>query len=243
MTNFPYKHVHLVGIKGVAMTALAQLLGDYGVAITGSDVAADFVTQDILATLNLPVQSSFLEALPEKTECVIYTAAHQAVNNPQVQLALATGLATFSHAEALAIFFNQKQGVAVCGVGGKATPSAMITWILSQVGQQPSFAVGVGDIIGLHKTGFWSNDSTFFVAEADEYATDPAAVQAGEPLIPRFSFLEPQVTVCTNVSYDHPDVYRDFEQTKTVFNTFFKHIKSGGSLVYNSQNKTDLQLP
>ena len=235
MTNFPYKHVHLVGIKGVAMTALAQLLGDYGVAITGSDVAADFVTQDILATLNLPVQSSFLEALPEKTECVIYTAAHQAVNNPQVQLALATGLATFSHAEALAIFFNQKQGIAVCGVGGKSTTAAMITWILERLGQQPSYAIGVGSIVGLTQTGKFSSTGKTFIAEADEYVTNPTEPDP-KLRVARFSYLRPSVIVCTNILHDHPDVYPEEADTLAIFNQFFKQLTTPGTLIINSRS-------
>jgi len=232
-----YSTFHLVGIKGVAMTALAQCLVDAGKKVTGSDVKPDFVTKKVLAKLELDLQLDFDSALPAETECVIYTAAHGGITNPQVKAALAQQLPILSHAEALAELFNDKQGVAVCGVGGKSTISAMITWILEHAGAKPSFAVGVGNIPGLEKTGFWSAASQYFVAEADEYAMQPPTGAADWQLIPRFSFLKPFVTVCSNLKYDHPDVYQDFTQTQAVFKQFFLQLKNDGTLIINSDDE------
>ena len=235
MKNFSYQHAHLVGIKGVAMTALAQLLQDYGVAITGSDVAEDFVTKTALSKLAVQIQTSFSESLPEKTDCVIYTAAHQAIHNPQVQAAVAAGLPILSHAEALAVFFNEKHGVAVCGVGGKSTTAAMITWILVQLKQDPSYAVGVGAILGMEHTGRYAKTGSTFVAEADEYVTDPTEPEP-QKRVARFSYLRPNITVCTNILHDHPDVYAEEADTKAVFNQFFAQITNPGTLIINSQS-------
>lgn len=236
MNILEYRSFYLVGIKGVALTALAQCLVDAGVQVQGSDVAEEFVTQPQLDRLGIKVDIGFDHPIPSDVECVIYTAAHQSQDNQQVRQAQERGLVVVSHAEALASLFNQKQGVAVCGVGGKSTTSAMISWILSKTNRQPSFAVGVGDIIGLGKTGQWIDGDGVFVAEADEYVTDPAAAQRGEPITPRFSFLHPRVTVCTNLQFDHPDVYRDFEHTQQVFGDFFRQIKPDGALIVNGQD-------
>ncbi len=235
MTHFPYTQVHLVGIKGVAMTALAQLLQDCGIKITGSDVADDFVTKEALSKLQLLIQTSFLESLPLETECVIYTAAHQSQNNPQVKAAVTAGIPTLSHAEALGIFFDAKKGVAVCGVGGKSTTTAMIVWILDKLNKQPSFAVGVGKIIGLPNTGRFDASGETFIAEADEYVTDPTQ---NDPKLrlPRFSYLHPSITVCTNILHDHPDVYAEEADTRAAFNTFFGQMKQPSTLIINSES-------
>jgi UDP-N-acetylmuramate--alanine ligase len=238
-----FHNFYLVGIKGVAMTSLAQCLVDAGKTVKGCDVPDEFVTQKILDTLNLSVDEGFACELPNDADCVVYTSAHQADLNPQVQKAREKGVAVFSQAEALASLFNQKKGIAVCGVGGKTTTSAMITWILSKIGQDPSFSVGVGNIPGLSKTGRWNPQSEFFVAEADEYVINPAARANGEAITPRFSFLQPFITVCTNLEFDHPDVYDSFEHTKQVFFKFFTQIKYGGALIYNSDDISTAGMP
>lgn len=236
MKFFEYKNFYLVGIKGVAMTSLAQLLIDAGKQITGSDVSEDFVTKKILSSLNVKIDTTFDAAHLEASECVIYTAAHQGKFNPQVTAAREKNIPIFSHAEALAQFFNQKKGIAVCGVGGKSTISAMITWIMEKNNSTPSFSVGVGQIIGMQETGRWNNNAEYFVAEADEYVTDPAAVAQGETPIARFSYLHPYLTVCTHIQYDHPDVYASEAETIATYQKFFNQIDQNGVLLLNEQD-------
>lgn len=232
---------YLIGIKGVAMTALAQCLLDAGKKVRGSDVEESFVTQAILDKLDLKIDIGFEAEIPSDCDCVVYTAAHQAQANPQVIQAKEKDILTIPHAVALAELFNAKKGIAVCGVGGKSTTSAMIAWIMEHESQEKpnsdiSFAVGVGNIPGLNKTGQWKSTSQYFVAEADEYVIDPSAASRGEKITPRFSFLLPAITVCTNLQFDHPDVYRDFEHTKEVYGSFFAGIQEGGVLIINSDN-------
>jgi UDP-N-acetylmuramate--alanine ligase len=118
-------------------------------------------------------------------------------------------------------------------VGGKSTVTAMITWILEKSGHSPSFSVGVGGIVGMKRTGVWNPQSQFFIAEADEYVTDPAAVAQGEKAIPRFSYLKPFITVCTHIKYDHPDVYASEQDTVNAYQQFFSQISSDGILILN----------
>lgn len=242
MSFFNLNNFYLVGIKGVAMTSIAQCLIDLGKKVKGSDVKEDFVTQQILDDLKLTIDDNFKINLPENTDCVIYTAAHDGVDNPQVQQALQRNIPTYSQAEALGFFFNQKHGIAVCGVGGKSTISAMIVWIMEKTGLRTSYSVGVGNIPGLNKTGQWLENSKYFVAEADEYVIDPAAPQKGKKIIPRFSFLKPRVIVCPNLKFDHPDVYRDFDHTKQVFSQFFNQLNGDGQLIINSDSLELLSL-
>lgn len=233
MNLMDYTHYYLVGIKGVAMTSLAQVLLDAGKVVYGSDTDEDFVTKKILSKLSVKIDTDFTAALPPEINCIVYTAAHKGQFNPQVQAARTAGIPTFSQAEAIAAFFNAKKGIAVCGVGGKSTTSAMITWILEKTGHAPSFSVGVGKIIGMERTGKWDAQSEYFVAEADEYVTDPSAPSRGEPITPRFSYLHPHITVCTNYKYDHPDVYKKSEDTHNAFQNFFNQIDTTGTLILN----------
>lgn len=243
MTNLDqFQNFYLMGIKGVAMTSLAQILLDAGKKVGGCDLAEEFVTQDLLNEIKVKIDLGFNHSLPKKTDCLIYTAAHEGPENPLVLQAIKVGIPTFSQAEALAYFFNQKQGIAVCGVGGKTTVSAMIAWILEKNNQQPSFSVGVGKIAGLERTGQWSANSKYFVAEADEYVINPNAIQNGEEIIPRFSFLKPYISVCTNLEYDHPDVYTSLEHTQEVFGEFLTQTQKDGFLIINHDNPTLTQV-
>lgn len=233
-----YHNFYLVGIKGVAMTSMAQLLIDAGKNVMGSDVAKNFVTQDILDRLPITIDEGFKNALPTQIDCVIYTSAHQAQNNPQVQAAIKKNIPVFSQAEAAASLFNQQNGIAVCGVGGKSTVSAMISWVLHDLKHDFSFSVGVGNIPGINKTGQWSPTANSFVMEACEYVINP---QAKFNATPRFSFLKPHLVICTNLRFDHPDVYKDFNQTKKTFNHFFRQLQPGGKLILNYQDLPHLE--
>jgi UDP-N-acetylmuramate--alanine ligase len=242
MNILDYNNFYLVGIKGVAMTSLAQCLVDAGKKVAGSDLAEEFVTQEILNSLPIAIDVGFSTQIPAEIGCVIYTAAHQSQQNPQVIQAKEKGLPVFPQAEAVASLFNQKKGIAVCGVGGKSTTSAMIAWIIEKTGKTASYSIGVGNIPGLNKTGQWISSSEYFVAEADEYVIDPSAPSRNEKITPRFSFLFPTITVCTNLEFDHPDVYRDFKHTQEVYAEFFSQIHQNGALIVNGDNKELLHL-
>ncbi len=213
------------------MTSMAQLLNDAQKIVRGSDVEEKFVTQEILDQIQVEIDTDFTTSIPDDTDCVIYTAAHQAQNNPQVLQAQEKNIPIISQAEAVASLFNQQAGIAVCGVGGKSTVSAMITWVLNDLRQDFSFSVGVGNIPGVNKTGQWSPTAKHFVIEADEYVIDPLVTK--DNITPRFSFLKPQLTICTNLKFDHPDVYKDFEHTKKIYNDFFKQVKNNGQIIIN----------
>ena len=236
---------YLVGIKGVAMTALAACLVDAGKTVRGSDVAEDFPTKESLKKLHLPVDIGFDAPLPKETQVVIFSGANGGSQNPQVLAAKKAGLPTFTHAQALSFFFNLQQGVAVCGVGGKSTISAMLAFVTQKLAPQ-SYAVGVGEILGMKQIGQFLPASDFFIAEADEYVADPIAAQAaiakGEPITPRFSYLQPKITVCSNLHFDHPDVYRNLDHTKQVYLDFFRQIRPQGTLVYNGDDVNLVEL-
>ncbi len=236
MAILDYKHFYFVGIKGVAMTALAQCLLDAQKKVTGADVALDFVSKEILKDRQVKIDHGF-EKLSDEVDCLIYSAAHSGPQNPLVIKAKERGIPCFSQAKALGELSNKKKTVAVCGVGGKSTISAMIVWVLEKLKKDVSYTVGVGDILGLNKTGRWSESSEYFVTEADEYVTDPESARNGKSFTPRFAYLNPSITVCSRLAFDHPDVYRDFSHTKQVFTSFFKQISDDGTFIYNATDE------
>lgn len=232
------KHVHFVGIKGVAQTALALCLSDAGIEITGSDVEEEFVTEPVLRSRSFKIFASFSpEHITDQIDLVVYTGAHQGENNAEVVAAKKKGITCFSHAEALGQLVMGKRLISVCGTGGKSTTSAMAAWILEKAGLRPSFAVGVGNIPNFGVPGRYVPDSDWFVAEADEYAVDPTG-----DLRPRFIFQHPEVIICTNLKYDHPDVYLNFDKTKEVFLDFFNSLPDTGLLVINGDDEDLISL-
>lgn len=231
-------NVHLVGIKGVAMTALALIYQDRGDLVTGSDVAEDFVTKQVLNSRKI---KPFLGFSPKNVgasvDCVVYTGAHGGENNVEVRAAIERGIPVLSHAKALGDVMEGKTGISVCGTGGKTTTSAMIAWILEKAKHKPSYAVGVGSIQNLGVPGRFVKDSNEFVAEADEYAVDPHS-----DLRPRFIYQKPSIIVCTNLRYDHPDIYPSFDKTKEVFINFFNTLPDDGALIISGDDEVLVSL-
>ncbi|MGB9706668.1 MAG: UDP-N-acetylmuramate--L-alanine ligase [Microgenomates group bacterium] len=229
------KHVHFTGIKGVGMTALACCLQDLGIKISGSDIEEIFVTDKVLKQRKIPWKVGFSEKnLTPKPDLVITTGAHGGLTNPEVVAATEMKIPVLTHAQALGKMMEGKEGISVCGVGGKTTTASMIATVLEKAGRKPSYAIGVGEIFPLGAPGKYSNGLEF-VAEADEYANSP-----GTDNRPRFSFQNPKIIVVTNIEYDHPDVYRDLNHTKEVFSDFFKKIPKDGLLVACADNKNTL---
>lgn len=221
--------VYFVGIKGVGMTALAVLLQNAGVEVAGADVAESFVTDEILSSRRIPIDE-FGARLPADVECVVYSGAHKGKNNPLVQEALEKEIPCLTLAEAAGVVSQKKETIAVCGVGGKSTTSALLAWMLETAGWKPSYAVGVGTIPNLGSSARWQ-DGSHFVVEADEYVADPQV--AKEELTPRFLYLSPAHATCTSLEYDHPDVYSSYEETVRAFRALFRKIPVGGKLVIN----------
>jgi UDP-N-acetylmuramate--alanine ligase len=229
--------VHFTGIKGVGMTALACCLQDMGIKITGSDVEETFVTDKVLEKRKIRWKIGFSEKnLIPKPDLLITTGAHGGLNNPEVVAAKNLGIPVLTHAQALGEVMKGKEGISVCGVGGKTTTSSMIATVLDKGGRKPSYAIGVGEIKPLGFPGRYALGGEF-VAEADEYVNSP-----GVDNRPRFIFQDPKIIVVTNIEYDHPDAYPDFEATKNAFRSFFQKIPSDGLLLACADNKNTMEV-
>jgi len=214
------KRIHFVGIKGVAQAALAVWYKEAGYAVTGSDVADIFPTDEVLAKAKISV----LDFNPKNItnihpELVIYTGAHGGRDNDEVVEALAQKISVIPHGKALGEVMQGKKQISVAGSHGKTTTTAMIACILSHAGFDPSWAIGCGEIRGLGLPGHFGRGN-IFIAEADEYVTDP-----GHDLTPRFLWQHPDILVVTNIDWDHPDVYASLAEVKAAFSSFEHQAK------------------
>jgi len=231
------KSIYFVGIKGVAMTALAILVKEIGISVTGSDIAEEFPTDATLKRFNIKYFIGFDPIhIKYKPDLVIYTGAHQGRKNIEVQTSIKIGIPILSHGEALGFFMKEKFQICVAGSHGKTTTSAMIAFSLIQLNEDPSFAIGCGEILGLHTSGHFGK-SKYFVAEADEYITDPTGDRT-----PRFLWQTPQILVITNIDFDHPDAYKDITQVQEAFIHLTKKVTQGGHIIINLDDHASQEI-
>ena len=225
------KSIYFVGIKGVAMASLAIVAKEMGKEVRGSDVEEEFPTDATLHRFKIAHVKNFSpEHITDDIELVIYTGAHQGVNNIEVQTAIKKGIPVLPHGKALGLFMQGKKGISVAGSHGKTTTSAMIAHCLFKLGQDPSFAIGCGAINSL-KTPAHAGSGEYFVAEADEYVTDPTS-----DVTPRFMWQKPQILVITNIDYDHPDVYRNLKAVEDAFAKFTQQVLKEGLVILNDDD-------
>ena len=232
------KRWYFVGIKGVAMTALALYGRGAGKSVCGSDVAEIFPTQEQLDGAGITVYNGFspdhiTQASPD---AVIYTGAHGGRDNGEVQKALALSLPVFAHGQALGLVMAGKRQVAVGGSHGKTTTGAMIATILTACGRDPSYAVGCGAITNLGPAGHFGRGD-IFVAEADEYVTDP-----GHDSKARFLWQKPEIFVVTNIDFDHPDVYATLAHVQQAFVALQAQQAGIALTVVNADDRASLVL-
>jgi|SRR3989344_2875005 len=201
MADFYAKKIHMVGIKGVGMTALCELLLNLGARVSGSDVEEEFHTDQVLKRLGIkPLNFSPQNITPEMN-FVIYSSAYPE-NHPERAEAQKLGISQLSYAEALASVFNGKKGIMVAGSHGKTTTTAILGQIMIAAGLDPTVIVG-GTVIAWD-SNFRAGKSEWMLVEGDEYQN-------------KFLNFKPSYLIITNVDYDHPDTFPDKESYREAF--------------------------
>src|SRR3989338_3855010 len=227
-----YNNVYITGIKGVAMANLAVILKKTGKTVNGCDTEEEFITDTLLKSNNISWQTGFDGSLPEKTDLVVYSEAHLGTHNPKVLEEKKKGVKIMHQAELLgAIMKEYRTSIAVCGCHGKTTTSSLLTYVLLTLGAAPSYLVGAPTFNGYNGGDHLGKE--YFVVEADEYGINPPANKT-----PKFHFLKPSYILCTNIDYDHPDVYTDLSHVKAEFLKFF----NGRKLILSSDDENTVQL-
>lgn len=216
----PGKRAHLVGVGGVSMAPLAEVLKGKGVEITGSDLH-ESVTVTHLRSLGIPVTIGHLPECVEGAGCVIRTAAvHD--DNPEIAAALAAGIPVFERAQAWgAIMRHYKNALCVAGTHGKTTTTSMCTHIFLAAGRDPS--VMIGGTLPILGAGHRVGHGDLIIAESCEYCNS-------------FLSFAPTVAVILNVEEDHLDFFKDLEDIKRSFRRFAELVPSNGSVIVNQDN-------
>lgn len=209
------KHVHFIGIGGYGMSAIARVLLDQGVKVTGSDVAMNKLAENLVKR-GAVVHIGHDAAQVGEPDVVVYSSSI-AMDNVELLAAKEKGIPVLHRSQMLARLLNDKKGIAVAGAHGKTTTSSMIAQTLEICGVDPSFIIG-GEVVGLGSNAK-AGKSDFVVAEADE--SDG-------------TFLEyyPEVAVVTNIEPDHLENYDgQFDNLKRAYRQFLSQVKPGGLAV------------
>ncbi|MFH0749722.1 MAG: Mur ligase family protein, partial [Candidatus Gottesmanbacteria bacterium] len=233
------RRIHFVGITGVAMTALAIYVKERGIQVSGSDVNGVFPTHKTLKKAGISIQEGFSPDHVRRTsapDVVIFTGAHGGKENVEVQAARDFHIPVMSHGEALGFFMKSYEQISIAGSHGKTTTSAMLATIFSVANIDPSYAIGCGDILGVGLPGHCGK-GTMFIAEADEYITDPY-----HDAKPRFLWQNPDILVVTNIDFDHPDAYASLSAVKDAFLMLQKQQQGKQITIINADDPESVGL-
>jgi len=209
------KQIHFVGIGGIGMSGIAELLLHLGYRVSGSDLHGSAITEN-LARLGGVIHVGHQGAWVTGAD-VVGTSSAIAADNPEALAARAAGIPVIKRAEMLAELMRLKKfGIAIAGSHGKTTTTSMVSWMMSRAGLDPTIVVGgkVDSLGGNAKLG----EGEFLVAEADE--SDGS-----------FLKLSPALEVVTNIDREHLDYYRDIEHIKSVFLEFIDRIPFYGAVI------------
>jgi len=207
------KHAHLIGIGGIGMSGIAQLLLRRGIKVSGSDLKESKITEE-LKGLGADI---FLghDALNIKgADLVVYSSAIKD-DNPEMRQARMQGIALIKRAQALASLMRDEDEfvITVTGSHGKTTTASLISYLLLEAGLYPTIAVG--GILRNIDTNAYLGNGKFFVAEADE--SDGS-----------FLYYRPTYSVITNIDYEHLDYYKEFNNAMKAFKEFLTKTKEKG---------------
>lgn len=223
-------HAHILGIGGVAMSAVAVLLREKGYTISGTDEAVYPPVSDYLEAQDLVYTSGYAaENIPAQTDLVVIGKnAKLTKDNPEVAAAYAQGLTIKSYPEVLADIAHDLQQVVVCGSFGKSTCTALATFILQHAGKHPSYMIGAWPV-GMDQTSHLDKGA-MFVMEGDEYPT------SNFDNAPKFKHYAPNHILMTSATHDHVNVYPTVESYHKPFIDLLTTKQRAGVVVYCADN-------
>ena len=211
--NLP-ERVHLVGIGGAHMSAIAQILHAWGRQVSGSDQRSSALT-DKLASLGVQVSIGHAaEHVGDAQLVVITSAAHD--DNPEIAEARRRGIPVIKRAEMVARLMDGRYSIAVAGTHGKTTTSGLIAHMLVEAQLSPTYLIG-GEVRSLG-TNAAAGEGRYIVVEADEY--DRA-----------FLSYAPDVAVVLNIEPDHLDIYGTVEDMAGAFEQFMASAPADGHVI------------
>jgi UDP-N-acetylmuramate--alanine ligase len=208
------QHVHFIGIGGIGMSGIAEVLLNLGYRVTGSDMRSTAITDRLERCGATIYRRHVAENVKDAHVVVISSAVRR--DNPEIQEAERSKIPVIARAEMLAELARLKYSIAVAGTHGKTTTTSMIATILDRAGLDPT--VVVGGILNTIGSNARLGKGDFIVLEADE--SDRS-----------FLLLSPTIAVVTNIEADHLDQYRDLEDIQAAFLSFINKVPFYGAAI------------
>ena len=211
-------HVHMIGIGGISMSGLAEILLHRHFQVSGSDMHRSALTDHLKANGASIMIGQTADNISDNIDLVVYTAAiHE--DNPEFAEVKRRGIPVMSRAELLGqIMANFQRSIAVSGTHGKTTTTSMLTHILLQAGMDPT--ISIGGMLDRIKGNIRVGGSDLFLTEACEYTNS-------------FLSLHPLFSIILNVEEDHLDFFKDLEEIKHSFRTFASQTAEDGLIIIN----------
>ncbi len=216
-THQKERHIHLIGIGGIGVSGLAEMMLSRGYTVSGSDMRASAITRR-LEQKGARIFLGHAAEQVENADLVVYTAAVRD-DNPELAQARIDGIPAVNRAEMLGMLMQEySKSLAIAGTHGKTTTTSMISVIFEKGGLDPTMLIGgdIREIQGNAKAG----KTPYLVAEACEYKDS-------------FLSFHPYGAIILNIEEDHLDYFRDLAHILDSFSRFTAQISEGGFMIYN----------
>jgi UDP-N-acetylmuramate--alanine ligase len=210
----PGQRIHVVGVGGFGMSAIARVLLQQGYTVSGSDLRANDFTR-ALAALGVTISEGHRAEHVAGADVVVATSAAKD-DNPEIAAARALGIPVLRRRDLLGELMAGRVGIAVAGTHGKTTTTALMVHVLIEAGRDPTYIVG--GVMANTGTNAGVGRGPDFVIEADEYDR-------------MFLGLRPQIAIVTSVEHDHPDCFPALSDVRAAFEAFVARLPEGGLLV------------
>jgi len=209
------KNIHFVGIGGIGMSGIAEILLNQGFKVTGSDLAKSEVTKH-LENLGVVIYEGHSPENLKEADVLVYSSAVN-LENPEVKEAISRKIPVIKRSEMLAECMRMKYGIGIAGTHGKTTTTSMVGLVLTEAGIDPTIIVG-GKLSGLGGTNARLGKSEYIVVEADEFDRT-------------FLKLTPVIAALTTLEKEHLDTYKDLDDIKQAFIEFANKVPFFGFVV------------
>ena len=214
------RQIHCIGIGGIGLSAIAEILIARGYKVTGSDMRESDITEKLIAD-GANIFLGHREKNVEGADLVVYSAA-VGNDNPELARAKELNIPTATRAEVLGLLMSEyEDSIAISGTHGKTTTTSMVSLILKDAKKDPTILVGgnLSEIGGNVKVG----DSRYFVTEACEYMDS-------------FLSLMPKIEIILNIDSDHLDYFKDIDHIVRSFETFASLVPEDGTIIAYDAN-------
>lgn len=202
------KKVHFVGIGGIGMSGIAEILVNQGFEVSGSDKTLSEVTER-LESIGIKVYEGHSPDNLKDADVLVYSSAVQ-IDNPEVKAAIERKIPIIKRSEMLAETMRMKYGIGIAGTHGKTTTTSMVGLTLTEGGIDPTIIVG-GKLSSLGGTNARLGNGEFIVVEADEFDRT-------------FLKLTPTIAAITTLESEHLDTYKDLDDIKSAFIEFANKV-------------------